>query len=103
MSEISRNTDPNVGPLDGVNLDAKGVVTTFDRYGSKNASIKKQRLYDVHIKASYDLGTVSITIPKKSKMVTVRIDEMLAVMKSASDASNEVRKEVAKNEGSQHI
>jgi hypothetical protein len=40
--------------------------------------------------ASYSEGTVSVSVPETAFSVTVRLDEMMAVLKEAADASRSV-------------
>ena len=80
MSEVVRVRDPNIGPLDGVCLEAKCAITRF--------SIGKNKV--VAIKASMGLGILSISIPGRAQMVSIRIDEVMAVLKEAADAANDV-------------
>lgn len=84
MSEITRVNDPNVGPADGVELHAKCVLTKFAVNKKGLAGISSQEVADCKIMASFDIGTVSISIPGKAKMVSVRIDELMAVLMEAA-------------------
>lgn len=84
MSEITRVNDPNVGPADGVELRAKCVVTKFTVNKKGFTGISSQEVADCKIKASFELGTVGISIPGKAKMVSVRIDELMGVLMEAA-------------------
>lgn len=84
MSEITRVNDPNLGPVDGVELRAKCVVTKFAVNKKELTRISSQEVADCKIMASFEIGTVSISIPGKAKMVSVRIDELMAVLMEAA-------------------
>lgn len=84
MSEITRVNDPNMGPADGVELLAKCVVTKFTVNKKGFTGISSQEVADCKIKASFELGTVGISIPGKAKMVSVRIDELMGVLMEAA-------------------
>lgn len=87
-SEIERVRDPKEGPLDGVSLNAYCAVTDFQNQGN-TVRIKKQKVLPCSIKASYEIGTVSISVRDRRMMVAVRLDELMEVLKEASKASME--------------
>ena len=89
MSEVTRVNDPNIAPLDGVALGAKCIVTRFSTAKNKVVSIKSQEMADCSIKASMELGIMSISVPGRAQMVSIRIDEAMAVLKEAADAAND--------------
>ena len=90
MSTVVRVNDPNIAPLDGVALGAKCIVTRFSTAKNKVVSIKSQEMADCSIKASMELGIMSISVPGRAQMVSIRIDEAMAVLKEAADAANDV-------------
>ena len=90
MSEVTRVNDPNIAPLDGVALGAKCIVTRFSTAKNKVVSIKSQEMADCSIKASMEHGIMSISVPGRAQMVSIRIDEAMAVLKEAADAANDV-------------
>ena len=90
MSEVTRVNDPNIATLDGVALGAKCIVTRFSTAKNKVVSIKSQEMADCSIKASMELGIMSISVPGRAQMVSIRIDEAMAVLKEAADAANDV-------------
>ena len=90
MSEVTRVNDPNIAPLDGVALGAKCIVTRFSTAKNKVVSIKSQEMADCSIKASMELGIMSISVPGRAQMVSIRIDEAMAVLNEAADAANDV-------------
>ena len=90
MSEVTRVNDPNIAPLDGVALGAKCIVTRFSTAKNKVVSIKSQEMADCSIKASMELGIMSISVPGRAQMVSIRIDEARAALKEAADAANDV-------------
>lgn len=89
---IERVTDPKAGPLDGVSLLANAVVTYFqtDKH-TKARKIGTQKVFSCKLMASYEEGTVSVSIQEKDLMVSVRIDELVALMKEAATASLDTR------------
>ena len=91
MSEVTRIPAPVSGLADAVELRAKCAVA---RYRTKNGlavSVKgKPRLHPCKIMASYSEGTVSVSVPETAFSVTVRLDEVMAVLKEAADVSREV-------------
>lgn len=68
MSEVTRVNDPNIAPLDGVALGAKCIVTRFSTAKNKVVSIKSQEMADCSIKASMELGIMSISVPGRAQM-----------------------------------
>ena len=90
MSEVVRVNNPEIAPLDGVALGAKCIVTRFSTAKNKVVSIKSQEMADCSIKASMELGIMSISVPGRAQMVSIRIDEAMAVLKEAADAANDV-------------
>lgn len=90
MNKVIRNNDPNIGPLDGVSLEAKCAITSFTTVKGKVVGIKSQETADCNIKASMELGLISISAPGKARMVTIRIVEAMAVLKEAADHANEL-------------
>jgi hypothetical protein len=96
-SEIERVRDPKEGPLDGVSLNAYCAVTDFQNQGN-TVKIKKQKVLPCSIKASYEIGTVSISVRDRRLMVAVRLDELMEVLKEASMAAMEVREKRDKND-----
>lgn len=90
MSKVERVNNPEIAPLDGVALDAKCIVTRFSTAKNKVVSIKSQEMADCSIKASMELGIMSISVPGRAQMVSIRIDEAMAVLKEAADAANDV-------------
>lgn len=91
-SGIVRVTDPAEGPLDGVGLIANGIHTKFGGRGDKRR-IVKQNNTEVSIKASVELGVVSISDRSRDIMLSVSIHDMAAVMVEAFAAAKEVQGE----------
>lgn len=101
MNEVIRNNDPSIGPLDGVSLEAKCAITSFTTAKGKVVGTKSQEMADCNIKASMELGVISISVPGKARMVTIRIDEAMAVLKEAADAANELA--AGRKEGEENV
>ena len=98
MSEIKRVTyDPNVEMFTGVELMANCVLTGFSKdEESGQVKIAGQNQAGCKMLASYYTSTVSLHIPEVGFMVTVRIDEMMALLKEAALADIEHREESSK-------
>lgn len=91
MSEVIRVNNPEKAPSDGVELHTRCVVTKFRaEKGGKLTGITGQELASCKILASMMDGTVGISIPGKCRMVSVRIDELMAVLMEAAAAANEM-------------
>lgn len=67
MSTVVRVNDPNIAPLDGVALEAKCIVTRFSTGKNKAVAIRSQEMADCSIKASMELGVMSISVPAGPK------------------------------------
>lgn len=88
MSEVTRVNDPTKAPLDAVELHAKCVVTKFISNNKKKlVNIKSQEVQDCKISASYQTGTFNVSVPSKALMVSARLDEVIAVLQEAAEAS----------------
>ena len=88
MSEVIRVNNPEKAPSDGVELHTRCVVTKFRaEKGGKLTGITGQELASCKILASMMDGTVGISIPGKCRMVSVRIDELMAVLMEAGRAN----------------
>lgn len=90
---IERVTNPEEGPLDGVRLHTDCAATRFAQdEESGERKIAEQSLQDCAILASYQEGTMSVSVRGDINMMfTVRIDELFALMKMAADASIELK------------
>lgn len=90
---IERVTNPAEGPLDGVRLHTACAVTRFTSTEELDKrKIAEQSLQDCSILASYETGTLSVSVRGDVNiMVSVRIDELFALMKMAADASIELK------------
>lgn len=88
-TNIKRNRDPAIGPIDGVSCIVKGCLTKFTT--KEGPSSMKQSFTDCKLMASFETGTVSISMRGSKKiMMTVRLDEMAELLHSAFDAAREV-------------
>ncbi len=74
--------NPLDAPQDAVSMDVECVRTKFTGTGSRR-QIRKQVKVPGNIKASVTLGIVSITDRASDTMVTVRIEDMAAMMAAA--------------------
>ena len=86
MSEIRRVPIEVSGVPDGVELQANCAVS---RYRTRHCSVigikGTPRVYPCRIMASFTNTTMSISVPHTAFSVTVRLDEVMAVLKEASD------------------
>lgn len=78
--------NPLDAPQDAVSLDVECMRTRFAGTGSRRR-IKKKVKVPANIKASVTLGVVSITDRSSDTMVTVRIEDMAAIMAAAYEMS----------------
>jgi len=91
MSKVTRVPAQVSGLSDAVELRAQCAVARYRIKNSVAVSVKgKPRLHPCKIMASYSEGTVSVSVPETAFSVTVRLDEVMAVLKEAADASRSV-------------
>ena len=92
---IERVTDPAHGPLDGVELHTTCAVTRFTpAENPEDRKIAEQSLQDCVVLASYGMETLSISVHGDADMMlTIRLDELFAVVKMAADAALELKKD----------
>lgn len=79
---IRRVTDPNRGPLDGVEMDTPGVYTKFRRCGTSRKIVHQEKT-EIGIKASLSLGTVSFSDRGRNQQITVDILELTRLLNEA--------------------
>lgn len=98
MSKDKENTGairrlPKVGmgdPDDGVEMMAQCNVMNFTVKDKEVTGIGSQHLANCKMMASFENGVVSISVRDgRPFMVTVRLDEMMALLKEAADYRNE--------------
>lgn len=80
------------GPADGVSLDVQSTHTRFRGKG-KQRRMAKQMVVPGNIKASLELGVVSISDRVHDIMLTVRIEDMSAVMAGAYEMARKAEAE----------
>jgi len=95
MSKVVRVPPEVSGSPDAVELHANCAVV---RYRTRNNVVigckDRGRLHPCRIMASYAQGTFTISVPETGFAVSVRMEEAMAVMKEAADASRgSVKKE----------
>lgn len=77
-------------PEDGVEMIAKCNVMSFKVKGKEVIGIGSQHLANCKMMASFDSEVVSISVRgSRPFMVTVRLDELMALLKEAADYHNE--------------
>jgi hypothetical protein len=101
-TEIKRNKDPLLGPLDGVEAELKCAFTEFgyrenlNGDGAKILSMRgielkekvatRMEVHPCRVMCSYSEGTVSFSVRGIDVMTTVRLDELIQIMRAASEA-----------------
>ena len=93
MSEI-KYTDATQGPPDGVEADIQCVITKFEpvrnvKQSGTGKKIKSQAAMSCHAMCSYENGVLSLSVRGLNLMVSVRLDEIYAILAAASQASAE--------------
>ena len=83
------NTDPKNGPLDGASAKVNVARFIFNDDGQTF----KHKVLEGNIKASYEIGTVSISVPEEKIMLAVRLDEIMQVMFAAAGAYRKLEEE----------
>lgn len=97
-SVVTVNEDPKAGPLDGASATVAVVKTRFNDNGSM-----KQRRLTGSLKASYELGVVSISVPGEKLMLIVRIDDVMQTMFASAAAYKKLHpKKENKEEDNKH-
>ena len=108
MSKDTENTGairrlPKVGmgdPDDGVEMMAQCNVMNFTVKDKEVTGIGSQHLANCKMMASFENGVVSISVRgRRLFMVSVRLDEMMALLKEAADYHNEKFEEGGEEDG----
>ena len=87
-------------PEDGVELMAKCQMTNFTVKKKKVVGVGSQHLANCKMMASFENGVVSISVRGgRPFMVSVRLDEMMALLKEAADYHNEKFEEGSEKDG----
>lgn len=77
-------------PQDGVELMVKCQMTNFIVKKKEVVGVGRQYLVNCKMMASFENGVVSISVRGgRPFMVSVRLDEMMALLKEAADYHNE--------------
>lgn len=96
MSEIKRVPFEASGLPDAVELEANcSVVHVTTKDGAVTGIRGKARLHSCKLMASYEEGTLTISTPEIGMMVSVRLDEAMAVLMEAAAASHDMKGEEA--------
>jgi len=91
MRGIKRDPDFLKGSTDGVMALVQCNVAQFDRQAEKGRGRKRERVLKAQsnmpcrIKASYSEGTVGFSIREIDLLITVRLDELMEVLKEAAE------------------
>ena len=87
-------------PEDGVELMAKCQMTNFTVNKKEVVGVGSQRIENCKMMASFENGVVSISVRgRRLFMVSVRLDEMMALLKEAADYHNEKFEEGGEEDG----
>jgi len=87
-------------PEDGVELMAKCQMTNFTVKKKEVVGVGSQHLANCKMMASFENGVVSISVRGgRPFMVSVRLDEMMALLKEAADYHNEKFEEGGEEDG----
>ena len=85
---IRRVPGDGSGIEDGVEVYVNSTVTHFNRKGGKVTGINGMDMVPCKMLASFDTGVLSISLRKgKAMMVSVRIDEVMELLKAAVEAA----------------
>lgn len=94
MSEIKRVPLEVSGLHDAVELMASCAIA---RYKTKDGAVicvkGTPRIHPCKLMASYEDGTLSVSVPETGFMVSIRLDEAMALMMEAADASHNAGRE----------
>lgn len=92
-SEIVNVTFEKAGVMDGVEMMAKCTVSTFKVEDGKVTGIAGIATAPCKIMASYENGIASVSVRGEAPfMLSVRLDEMMELLRAASARAIEVRK-----------
>lgn len=93
MATVSRVPKGKSGTTDAVQMLTKCSVVNFTVNGKNEVTgLGSQNLANCKLLASFENGTVSVSIRGANPhMVTVRLDEMMTLLKEAADFSMENR------------
>lgn len=87
---VTVNDNPEMGPLDGANAKVFLSKTIFEEAASdaQEDRVDKftQKKVEGNIKASYELGVVSFSIPEDRIMISARLDEVMQVLFASAGA-----------------
>ncbi len=88
---VTVNDNPEMGPLDGANAHVFLSKTVFEKEDSeKDGDESRNKFTQVklegNIKASYELGVVSFSIPEEGLMISARLDEVMQVLFTSAGA-----------------
>lgn len=87
-TEIRRPDSPSDGPSDGVMGMVECIRTDFlENPGENEAAFQQRPKSQAHITASVEIGTFGIRDMESGVMLTVCLQDAMAVMKAALDAA----------------
>ena len=93
---IVKNSDPKQGPLDGVQLKTNCIRTKFTKHLQKNGLKFIQKDTEANVSASMETGVFSIRDTRTDIMLSVRIEDAMAVCAAAIDAAKSLKSEQKK-------
>ena len=92
MGQVAEVPAQMSGVPDGVQMLVKAAMTTFVAEENKPAGIESIGTEECNMLASYMRGTVSFSVHgAKPIMVTVRLDELMALMQAAAQRHHKIK------------
>ena len=88
MTSIQRHTDMANGTPDGVLAEINCGLTMF----AKNKTPKTPKVVPCTVLCAYSEGTASFLLRDRNLMLTIRLDELVAILHEASNAALEFQK-----------
>ena len=88
MSSIQRHADMANGVPDGVLAEINCGYTTF----AKNKTPKPSKVVPCTVLCAYSEGTASFLVRDRNMMLTIRLNELVAILHEASNAALEFQK-----------
>lgn len=89
MNEIKRNTDPLKGPPDWVEAEIKCNVASMQAINKRGDKPVHPTIMNCKIFGSYNEGTLGLSIKGIGRIINLRMDEVMALLKAAAEASLE--------------
>ena len=88
MAKQSNEVERASGSPDGVIAEVKAAVTQFSINGSEQR-VEHQSMLPCAVKCAYSEGIISFLVRDADIMLSVRLDEVIAVLQNAANAARE--------------